>query len=211
MAGANGGSEPTYIYTSTDFGSAWTPSSFPSGTQTLSSVACPSSLDCVAVGDFGYPSSSIIASADAGGSWTSQAVPTGTHSLNSVSCPADDDCIAVGENTSGTALVVSDDPPVPAFGITTTSLPDGSVYNRTNKLRYSATLAADAGNPPYKWSLAPGSTLPPGLKLSSKGVISGKATTAGTYPFTIQVVDTKTKTKPKTQNSATAALSITIT
>ena len=51
---------------------------------------------------------------------------------------------------------------------------------------------------------------PPGLKLSSKGVISGKAKTAGTYSFTIQVVDTKTKAKPPTQNKATAVLSITI-
>lgn len=48
------------------------------------------------------------------------------------------------------------------------------------------------------------------LKLSSKGVISGKAKTAGTYTFTVQVVDTKTKTKPPTQNIATATLSITI-
>jgi hypothetical protein len=41
-------------------------------------------------------------------------------------------------------------------------------------------------------------------------VISGKATTAGTFSFTVQVVDTKTKTKPPTQNKATAVLSITI-
>jgi len=60
--------------------------------------------------------------------------------------------------------------------------------------------------------LPAGSTpLPTGLKLSSKGVISGKATTAGTFPFTVQVMDTKTKTKPPTQNTATAKLSITIT
>ena len=55
-----------------------------------------------------------------------------------------------------------------------------------------------------------GSSLPPGLKLSTKGVISGKAKTAGTYTFTVQVVDTKTKTKPPTENKATATLSITI-
>ena len=98
-----------------------------------------------------------------------------------------------------------------SIGITTTSLPSGSVYSKTNKVSYSATLAASGGNPPYKWSLVPGSTpLPPGLKLSSKGVISGKAKTAGTYDFTVQVVDKKTKTKPPAQNTATATLSITI-
>jgi hypothetical protein len=92
------------------------------------------------------------------------------------------------------------------MGITTTSLPSGVL-----KTAYSATLAATGGNPPYKWSLASGSSsLPPGLKLKSTGVILGKPKTAGTYPFTVQVVDTKTKIKPKTQNKSTVTLSITI-
>ncbi len=100
---------------------------------------------------------------------------------------------------------------VPPLAIATSSLPGGSVWSRTNRVKYSATLAASGGSPPYKWLLASGSTpLPPGLKLKkSTGVISGKATTAGTYSFTAQVVDTKVG-KPKTQNTATATLSITI-
>jgi hypothetical protein len=97
-----------------------------------------------------------------------------------------------------------------SIGITTSSLPGGSVYSKANKVTYSATLAASGGNPPYKWSLVSGSALPPGLKLSSKGVISGKATTTGTYSFTVQAVDTKTKAKPHTQNKAAETLSITI-
>ena len=103
---------------------------------------------------------------------------------------------------------------VGAISITTSSLPTGSVYSKSHKITYSATLSASGGNPPYKWSLASGSTpLPPGLKLSSAGVISGKATAAGVYPFTVQVVDTKTKktkTTPSTQNTATKTLSINI-
>jgi hypothetical protein len=96
------------------------------------------------------------------------------------------------------------------FGVTTESLPEGTVYTKTNKALYAATLVAAGGKPPYKWSLASGAKLPPGLKLSSKGTITGKATTAGTYTLTVQAVDTKTKTKPPTQNKATAALSIAI-
>jgi surface antigen len=103
---------------------------------------------------------------------------------------------------------------VATISITTSSLPTGSVYSKSHKVTYSATLAASGGNPPYKWSLASGSTpLPPGLKLSSAGVISGKATAPGVYPFTVQVVDTKTKktkTTPATQNTATKTLSIII-
>jgi cell wall-associated NlpC family hydrolase len=102
-------------------------------------------------------------------------------------------------------------PPPPRLGVTTSSLPNGSVYSKTDKVIYSQTLHASKGNPPYRWSLATGSKpLPPGLKLKASGVISGKATTKGVYPFTVKVVDTKTKTKPPTQNTATKSLSITI-
>jgi cell wall-associated NlpC family hydrolase len=99
----------------------------------------------------------------------------------------------------------------PSLTISTTSLPAGSVYSKSANNKYSATLSATGGNPPYKWSLAKGSAhLPPGLKLSSKGIISGKAKKAGTYHFTVEVKDTKTKTKPPTQNEATQPLSIDI-
>jgi hypothetical protein len=116
-------------------------------------------------------------------------------------------------NGIGTAASQSFTLTVLPMGVTTTSLPSGSVYSKSNKVTYSATLAAGGGNLPYKWSLVSGSALPPGLKLSSAGVISGKATKVGTYTFTVEVLDTKTKktkTTPSTQNTATATLSITI-
>ncbi len=97
--------------------------------------------------------------------------------------------------------------PIPPLTITTTSLPAGTVYQKSLGNPYSASLAASGGNPPYKWSIASGS-LPTGLKLNkSKGVISGKASFAGTYVFTAKVVDKKVH---KTENSATKVLSITI-
>jgi hypothetical protein len=40
----------------------------------------------------------------------------------------------------------------------------------------------------YAWSLVIG-PLPPGLALSSGGVLSGKPTTAGTFVFSVQVRD----------------------
>ena len=91
--------------------------------------------------------------------------------------------------------------------ITTTSLPSGKVG-----AKYSTALKAVGGNPPYSWSLAAGSKpLPPGLKLSSTGMISGTPTKKGTYSFTVKVVDTKTKTKPVVQHTATKTLTIVIT
>ncbi len=108
-------------------------------------------------------------------------------------------------------MVVS--PQGPELRITTSSLPNGSVWSRTDKTHYSAALVASGGNPPYKWSLASGS-LPPGLTLHrGTGVISGKATAAGNYSFTVQAVDQRTRrtrTTPSSQYTATVILSIQI-
>jgi cell wall-associated NlpC family hydrolase len=96
------------------------------------------------------------------------------------------------------------------LAVTTSSLPNGSVYTKSNKVSYSATLAASGGNPPYKWYLAKGSSpLPPGLKLRSTGVIMGRIKATGTYAFTVRVRDTKTGTPP-VQHTATMGLSITV-
>jgi len=54
---------------------------------------------------------------------------------------------------------------------------------------YSSALIASGGVPPYTYSIISGS-LPPGLSLnSSTGAITGTPTTAGTFNFTAQVVD----------------------
>ncbi len=54
---------------------------------------------------------------------------------------------------------------------------------------YSATLAATGGTPPYTWSVAAGSALPPGLTLSAAGAITGSPTVAGTFRITVEVAD----------------------
>jgi hypothetical protein len=95
---------------------------------------------------------------------------------------------------------------VAPVAITTTALPAGAI-----KTPYTTTLTAVGGNPPYKWSLASGSgPLPAGLKFKPTGVISGKPKKAGTYSFTVQVVDTRTKAKPHRQDQGTKTLSITV-
>ena len=112
-----------------------------------------------------------------------------------------------GQSPSDTAtrllsLTIDAAPQPNPLVITTTSLPAA----RRNK-NYNRTLAATGGVTPYVWNLASGS-LPPGLSLNaSTGVISGKATTLGTYAFTVQVRDSQAPT-PAT---ATKALSILVT
>ena len=60
--------------------------------------------------------------------------------------------------------------------------------------QYSEQLSATGGDGSYTFSLASGDVLPPGLSLSSAGDLSGTPTTSGTYPFTIDVVDTTSPT-----------------
>src|ERR1700730_15714318 len=75
-----------------------------------------------------------------------------------------------------------------ALTITTSSpLPPGTVG-----LNYSAVqLTATGGQSVYSWIVLSG-TLPPGISLSSGGMVSGAPTAAGTYTFTVQVSDKPT-------------------
>lgn len=67
--------------------------------------------------------------------------------------------------------------------VTTASLPDATVGTP-----YNATLTATGGLAPYTWSVISGA-LPPGLSLDSAGNITGTPTAAGTFNFTVQVID----------------------
>jgi hypothetical protein len=53
---------------------------------------------------------------------------------------------------------------------------------------YRATLRADLGTTPYRWRVIRGH-LPPGIKLSRRGVLSGRPGRAGTYHFTVSLRD----------------------
>jgi len=71
---------------------------------------------------------------------------------------------------------------LPALAVTTTSLPNGRIG-----VIYSHFLKAAGGDGSFTWSLTSGS-LPGGLNLHpSSGVITGVPTSAGVFPFTVQV------------------------
>ena len=83
--------------------------------------------------------------------------------------------------------------------ITTASLPASQVSQP-----YNVTLTASDGIPPYTWGLmASSSSLPAGLTLAANGVVSGKATVAGQYNFSVEVTDASNR-------SATRVLSLSI-
>jgi hypothetical protein len=82
---------------------------------------------------------------------------------------------AAGNTGQGQVTFVVKSP----VSITTASLPAG-----TTGQSYNATLQASGGTAPLVWTLgsSPGSNqLPPGLSLSSQGVISGNPTSIGNY------------------------------
>jgi len=88
--------------------------------------------------------------------------------------------------------------PANSLVVTTQSLPPGQVG-----VPYSFGVQAAGGALPYSWTLLSGS-LPPGFSpLSAAGVLSGTATIASTYQFTLQVTDFG-------GHIATQALSLTI-
>jgi uncharacterized protein (TIGR03437 family) len=71
----------------------------------------------------------------------------------------------------------------PGLNLTSSTLPGGQVGQS-----YSSTLAATGGSAPYTFT-NPGGNLPPGLSLSSAGVISGTPTTNGNFVFAVRIQD----------------------
>jgi uncharacterized protein (TIGR03437 family) len=82
------------------------------------------------------------------------------------------------------------------LSVTTQSLPGASVG-----ATYNQAVDASGGIKPYMWTSS--GTFPPGLTLSSSGLISGAATATGTYSFTVKVTDSA-------QATATQPLSIVV-
>jgi len=126
-------------------------------------------------------------------------------------------CLAFAGTVTGMALQSGRaDAATSAFQMTMATLPSG-----TRGMPYSATLYATGGNPPYRWSVASG-TLPKGLRIThwmgfhpdkTTGKITGRPKLAGTWTFTLRVLDRKarvSKGQPLTQHSATQVFSITI-
>lgn len=86
----------------------------------------------------------------------------------------------------------------------TITTPAGALPDALYKTTYSQTLTSSGGNAPIVWSLGSGQ-LPPGLTLSGTGLISGSASTTGTFSFTVKAADSSSP-----QQSATSSFTISV-
>lgn len=68
--------------------------------------------------------------------------------------------------------------------------------NGTRNVTYTNSVTGSSGKAPYSFAITSGS-LPGGLSLSSDGTISGTATAAGTFTFTIRATDANGSTRSK--------------
>lgn len=67
--------------------------------------------------------------------------------------------------------------------------------NGTGGVGYRHDFAVRGGVPPYRWSLAPGPSLPPGLTLTADGRLSGLPTVPHWWPFNVKVEDSAGNSK----------------
>lgn len=102
---------------------------------------------------------------------------------------------AVGNSEPTPAASVK---PAEGLAVTTTLLPPATVGQP-----YTATLQADGGTEPYRWSAE---TLPPGFTLDPlTGHLTGTAADPGDYAFTARVADTST---PARESEARLTLTV---
>lgn len=124
--------------------------------------------------------------------WNTAAVVSGLHTLTARAVDAAGN---VGSSSARTVDVEN----VPPAITTTSPLPVGTVATA-----YSKTLQASGGVAPYTWSRVSGS-LPPGLGLSSAGVLSGTPSVAGTFVFRVRVTGTNSLYSEKDLSLTTIA------
>jgi len=77
-----------------------------------------------------------------------------------------------------------------------------TLTSATEGVPYTQVLLEQGGVGPLTWTLASGS-LPPGMNLSSSGVITGTSATSGAYTFTVHLVDSSPTPKAITSGSLT--------
>jgi len=89
-------------------GSTWSTDTLPSSAQDVTSISCPTTSDCLALG-FEVDGFDVFATTDGGSTWTAESLPSGASDLNSISCPTNSDCWAAGTSLTGPSVYATTD------------------------------------------------------------------------------------------------------
>ena len=112
------------VVSTTDGGTTWSTQTLPntvtkniSGSRIVrfSSVSCPTTNDCWAVGATSANSGVVVVTTDGGKKWSiqfpssglTQTLLGGLYTLNGISCPTGNDCWAVGATSSNSGVVIA--------------------------------------------------------------------------------------------------------
>src|SRR2546423_3702663 len=130
----------------------------------------------------------------------------GKHLLVLISLSGLSFLVGCGGGNSPAPAKTATPPTAPALAITSGAPPSSSVG--TSYAGNGFSLTASGGTAPYQWSWTPatGSSLPPGLNLSTPGLISGTPQLGSTYNVVVTVTDSSSA---PTQVSATYPIVIT--
>lgn len=170
--------------------------------------------------DIGY-SQPIVAIGGSGSytfSVTSGALPPGltlsrTGLLNGAATTPGTYKFTVAISDAATGAVVSPTYTLAVAGAVPVAITTSSLDNSTLGGPYAAAIEATGGTGPYTF-LASGGAVPPGLGLTTGGILRGIPTTAGTYRFTVVATDSLGATASQTLSlvvSPTALTAQTIT
>jgi len=110
----------------------------------------------------------------AGGTLSGTANTAGTYNFTVTAADANGNA-----GSRGYTLTVN----APAITLAPATLPAA-----TTRIAYSQTLAASGGTAPYSYAVTAGA-LPAGISLAASGTLSGTATTAGSFTFTVTATD----------------------
>ena len=158
------------------------PSSLPAASENLPYSQSITASGGTAPYDYAVTSGSLPPGLTLSSGGVMSGTPTASGSFN-FTITATDALTYTGAQAYTLAVVAA-----PTITIAPTSLPAAN-----ENLAYSQTVIASGGDAPYSYALTSGS-LPPGLTLSSGGVLSGAPTASGSFNITVTATDALTYT-----------------
>lgn len=96
VGASNASGASVVILSTTSGGARWVTQPTSGLAGLLAGVSCPSTSNCVSVGETHHGRGIVLVTHNGGTSWSAQPIPSGVGLLKAVACPSPSECIAVG-------------------------------------------------------------------------------------------------------------------